>query len=126
MYKILICSISFFILFIAANHVQAVPFSLVPTFDGHVSNDADEGPDTSPGGTGMHCRNQGGRRRVGFVTYDLSEAQSQGVIFSNVSFSNYGHDTGLVNVYGVLEEYEDLVGEGMTWNTAPGVQNDPR
>ncbi|MFC1634173.1 hypothetical protein ACFL5Z_04975, partial [Planctomycetota bacterium] len=41
------------------------------------------------------------------------------------SFSNYGHDTGLVNVYGVLEEHEDLVAEGMTWNTAPGVQNDP-
>ena len=125
MYKILICSISFSTFLIATSHVQAVPFSLVPTFDGHVSNDADEGPDTSPGGTGMHCRNQGGRRRVGFVTYDLSEPQSQGAIFSNVSFSNYGHDTGLVNVHGVLEEYEDLVGEGMTWNTAPGVQNDP-
>jgi hypothetical protein len=107
------------------NSTQAEPFSLLPTFDGHVSNDNDEGPDTSPGGSGMHCRNQGGRRRVGFVTYDLSEAQSLGANFSNVSFSNYGHDTGMVNVYGVLEEYEDLVAEGMTWNTAPGVQNDP-
>jgi len=105
--------------------VQAVPFSLVPTFDGHVSNDAGEGPDTSPGGTGMHCRNQGGRRRVGFVTYDLTEAQSQGANFSNMSFSNYGHDPGPVNVYGVLEAYEDLVADGITWNTAPGVQNDP-
>jgi len=115
-----------FVLFLGAVHsTQAVPFSLVPTFDGHVSNDNDEGPDTSPGGSGMHCRNQGGRRRVGFVTYDLSEAQSQGANFTNVNFSNYGHDTGMVNVYGVLEEYEDLVGAGMTWNTAPGVQNDP-
>ena len=105
--------------------VQAVPFSLVPTFDMHVSNDADEGPDSSPGGSGMHCRNQGGRRRVGFMTYDLSEAQSLGANFSDMSFSNYGHDTGQVNVYGVLEAYEDLVAEGMTWNTAPGVQNDP-
>ena len=125
MYKLVIYSISFSIFLTVASHVQAVPFSLVPTFDGHVSNDADEGPDASPGGSGMHCRNQGGRRRVGFVTYDLSEAQAQGAIFSNVSLSNYGHDTGLVNVYGVLEEHEDLVAEGMTWNTAPGVQNDP-
>ena len=125
MYKLIIYSISFSIFFTVASNVQAVPFSLVPTFDGHVSNDADEGPDASPGGSGMHCRNQGGRRRVGFVTYDLSEAQAQGAIFSNVSLSNYGHDTGLVNVYGVLEEHEDLVAEGMTWNTAPGVQNDP-
>ena len=125
MYKTFVYSISFSILLTVVSSVQAVPFSIVPTFDGHVSNDADEGPDASPGGTGMHCRNQGGRRRVGFVTYDLSEAQSQGAIFSDISFSNYGHDTGLVNVYGVFEEYEDLVAEGLTWNTAPGVQNDP-
>ena len=117
--------ICFALLVGAVNSVQAEPFSLVPTFDGHVSNDADEGPDASPGGSGMHCRNQGGRRRVGFVTYDLSEAQSQGVNFSDVSFSNYGHDGGTVNVYGVLEAYEDLVAAGITWNTAPGVQNDP-
>jgi hypothetical protein len=105
--------------------VHAESFSLVPTFDGHVSNDADEGPDTSPGGTGMHIRDISSRRRVGFVTYDLTEIKSKGAIFSNMSFSNYGHDVGIVNVYGVLEEYEDLVVEGITWNTAPGVQNDP-
>jgi len=62
---------------------------------------------------------------VGFVAYDLAEAQLQGVVFSDMSFSNYGHDTGGINVYGVLEAYEDLVADGMTWNTAPGVQNDP-
>ncbi len=116
---------SFVLVLVVASDVQAVPFSLVPTFDGHVSNDTSEGPDTSPGGTGMHIRDVPSRRRVGFVTYDLSEVKSQGAIFSNVSFSNYGHDTGEVNVYGVLEAYEDLVAEGITWNTAPGVQNDP-
>jgi hypothetical protein len=73
----------------------------------------------------MHIRDIGTRRRVGFVAYDISELKLQGDIFSDVSFSNYGHDVGEVNVYGVLEEYEELVAEGMTWNTAPGVQNDP-
>jgi len=117
--------ICFALLVCAVSSVQAEPFSLVPVFDGHVSNDAGEGPDTSPGGSGMHCRNQDSRRRVGFVAYDLAEAQLQGVVFSDMSFSNYGHDTGGINVYGVLEAYEDLVADGMTWNTAPGVQNDP-
>ncbi len=119
------CLVSLVLLLSTASSVQALSFSLVPTFDGHVSNDAQEGPNTSPGGSGMHIRDIGGRRRVGFVTYDISEIKSQGAVFSNISFSNYGHDTGTVNVYGVLEEYEDLVAEGMTWNTAPGVQNDP-
>jgi hypothetical protein len=121
----LIYLVSFVLVLGAASEVQAVPFSLVPTFDGHVSNDTSEGPDTSPGGTGMHIRDVPSRRRVGFVTYDLSEVKSQGAIFSDMSFSNYGHDTGTVNVYGVLEAYEDLVTEGITWSTAPGVQNDP-
>ena len=125
MCKKLIYLVSFLLVLGLISGVHAESFSLVPTFDGHVSNDADEGPDTSPGGSGMHIRDVGSRRRVGFVTYDISELKSQGDIFSNVSFSNYGHDVGEVNVYGVLEEYEDLVGEGMTWNTAPGVQNDP-
>ncbi|MBN2183184.1 MAG: discoidin domain-containing protein [Sedimentisphaerales bacterium] len=30
-----------------------------------------------------------------------------------------------MNVYGVLESQEHLVSEGMTWNTAPGLMNDP-
>jgi len=125
MCKRLIYLVSFVLVFGIAGSVQATPFSLVPTFDGHVSNDAQEGPDSSPGGSGMHMRDIGGRRRVGFVTYDLSEVKAQGAVFSNMSFSNYGHDTGMVNVYGVLEEHEDLVAEGITWNTAPGVQNNP-
>ena len=60
MYKIFIYSISFIILLTTVSSVQAVPFSLVPTFDGHVSNDADEGPDASPGGSGMRERAGGG------------------------------------------------------------------
>ncbi|MBN1806967.1 MAG: hypothetical protein JW837_17095 [Sedimentisphaerales bacterium] len=118
--------VAFFVLVLGVTSgINAESFSLIPVFDGHVSNDGTEGPDVSPGGSGMHIRDVGGRRRVGFVAYDISGLKSQGDVFSNVSFSNYGHDAGEVNVYGVLEEYEDLVAEAMTWNTAPGVQNDP-
>ena len=100
-------------------------FSLLPTFDTAVGNDAQVGPDGAQGGTGMHARNIPGRRRVAFVTYDISEVKALGAQFSDVSLSNYGHDGGTVNVYGVLESQEMLVMEGLNWNNAPGVENTP-
>jgi len=100
-------------------------FSLLPTFDTAVGNDAQVGPDGAQGGTGMHARNIPSRRRVAFVTYDISEVRSPGLQFSDVSLSNFGHDGGTVNVYGVLESQEMLVMEGLNWNNAPGVENIP-
>lgn len=104
----------------------ATPFDLMPTFDVEIGNDAQMGPgSSSETGTGMGIRNIASRRRVSFATYDLSGVASAGQAFSNVSLSNYGHDTGTVNVYGVLEEHEHLVAPGINWNNAPGVKNDP-
>jgi len=119
--------ICFALLFGAVSSVQAVPFSLRPTFDVEIGNDAQIGPgSSSAGGSGMAMRDVVGRRRVSFVTYDITEAKSKGVVFSNVSFSNYGHDLDdPVAVYGVPEAYEDLVVAGINWNNAPGVKNDP-
>jgi len=119
--------ICFALLVCIVSSVQAEPFSLRPTFDVEIGNDAQIGPDgASAGGSGMAMRDIGGRRRVSFVTYDISEAKLNGVVFSNVSFSNYGHDLDdPVDVYGVPEDYESLVVPGITWNTAPGVKNDP-
>ena len=104
---------------------ETVPFSLRPIFDIEIGNDASLGPDASSNGSGMGARNVASRRRVAYATYDLSEIASPGMVFSNVSFSNYGHDGGTVNVYGVLEDQEHLVTDGITWNTAPGVMNTP-
>jgi hypothetical protein len=104
----------------------AEPFSLLPTFDGHVGNDAQTGPTVSATtGTGMEARNIATRRRVAYVVYDISGIKKAGQLFQNVRFSNYGHDVGTVDVYGVLESQEHLVTTGMTWNNAPGVKNDP-
>mgnify|MGYP001132831485 CR=1 FL=1 len=127
MFKKMTYFICFTLLFCTIINAQADPFSLRPTFDVEIGNDAQIGPDgASEGGSGMAARDIGGRRRVSFVTYDISAIKLQGAIFSNVSFSNYGHDLDdPVDVYGVPEAYEDLVGPGITWNTAPGVQNDP-
>lgn len=122
----LICSTAVALLLIAAQGVQGAYFELLPTYDTYVSNDPAEGPDTNhETGSGMHVRDVADRRRVGYLTYDLSEAKAQGAFFSNVSFSNYGHDTGTIHVYGVLESQEARVVEGLTWNNAPGVMNNP-
>ncbi len=121
----LICS-AIVVLLIVAACAQGVSFELPPTYDTYVSNDPTEGPGTSHGtGSGMHVRDVADRRRVGYLTYDLTEARTQGAFFSNVSFSNYGHDTGTIHVYGILESQEALVAEGLTWNNAPGVMNSP-
>ena len=122
----LIYSISLIILLSAANSVQAEPFSLMPTHDAEVGNDVGIGPDQNAGsGSGMAFRDIDVRRRVSFVSYDISEIRPPGMIFSNVSFSNYGHDSGTVNVYGVIEALDEIDESTITWNTAPGAQNDP-
>jgi hypothetical protein len=104
----------------------ATPFSLTPTFDVEIGNDAQIGPaNSSATGSGMGIRNIATRRRVSYVTYDLTGIRGPGQVFLNVSLSNYGHDPGTVNVYGVLESAEHLVAQGINWNNAPGVKNDP-
>ena len=114
------------LLLAVAAATQAASFDVLPTYDTYVSNDPSEGPDTShETGSGMHARDISDRRRVAYVTYDLTDVKLLGAFFSNVRFSNYGHNVGTVNVYGVLEAQEDLVVEGLTWNTAPGVRNNP-
>jgi regulation of enolase protein 1 (concanavalin A-like superfamily) len=109
-----------------AGATQAATFELLPTYDTYVSNDPTEGPTTNhEGGSGMHARDVAGRRRVGYLTYDISEAKTLGAFFTSAGFSNYGHDGGTIHVYGIIESQEDLVTEGLTWNNAPGVQNSP-
>jgi len=122
----LACTIVCVLLLTMATRIQAATFELLPTYDTYVSNDPSEGPTTShEGGSGMHARDVGGRRRVGFLTYDISEAKTLGAFFTSAGFSNYGHDGGTIHVYGIIESQEDLVTEGLTWNNAPGVQNSP-
>ncbi len=109
-----------------AGGLGAEPFDLLPTFDTEIGNDAQVGPGGSSNGTGMGMRDISSRRRVAYVTYDLTEVKALGAFFTNVRFSNYGHDlSNPVAVYGVLEPYEDLVVSGVSWSTGPGVQNDP-
>ncbi|MCU0914726.1 MAG: discoidin domain-containing protein [Planctomycetes bacterium] len=106
--------------------VGNTPFSLTPTFDVEIGNDAQIGPgNSSATGSGMGIRNVATRRRVSYATYDVTGVRNAGQVFLNVSLSNFGHDPGTVNVYGVLESVEHLVAQGINWNNAPGVKNNP-
>ena len=126
MYSKMTYLVCFALLFGVVGGVQAASFSLLPTDDAEVGNDTQIGPDQNSGtGSGMAFRDIDVRRRVSFVSYDISELKSGGQLVSNVSFSNYGHDSGTVHVYGVIEDLDNIDETTITWNTAPGVQNDP-
>ncbi len=128
MYKKLIYSILIVMLLSSANSVQAAlePFSLSPIHDAHVGNDEQLGPDDNEGtAASMYFRDIDVRRRVSFVSYDISELQSEQNVFSDVYFSCLGWDDGTVLVYGVIEELDEIDETTITWNNAPGVQNDP-
>jgi len=128
MFKKLICLLSMAILISIASppQVKAETFSLRPTQDTYVSNDTQSGPTATFGGAdGIHIRDVAGRRRVGYIKYDISALKKTGQIFSNVSLSNMGWDRGDINVYGLIEALDNVDLNTMNWNTAPGVQNNP-
>jgi hypothetical protein len=128
MYKKLIFSALFIMLLCASGNVRAAlePFEISPIHDAHVGNDTQLGPDDNEGtATAMYFRDIDVRRRVSFVSYDISELQSPQNEFSSVYFSCYGHDSGTVIVYGVIEELDEIDETTITWNNAPGIQNDP-
>jgi hypothetical protein len=102
------------------------PFSIPPVQDAYVSNDTQEGPDTVHSDVdGIHIRNVSGRRRVGYLKFDISELKGESGILADVSFSIDGWDAGDVEVYGVIEDLDSIDVNSLTWNTAPGVMNNP-
>ena len=101
------------------------PFSLPAAADVQIGNDADLGPDRNDDSSGLHIRSIEGRRRVTYIQYDLSGLKCSGAVFSGLTFSNYGHDPGPVDVYGLLHDYDDISLTSLSWTVAPGVRNDP-
>ena len=125
MYSKLFFLIPVVTLFCTASSVQAELFSLGAAEDITLGNDARYGPDSNSNGSGLEARNIPSRRHVVLISYDISAIKSKGQ-FSNVSFSHFSHDLhGETNVYGVIESLDLLEVQSSTWNTAPGVQNDP-
>jgi hypothetical protein len=113
-----------------AESEPTVPFSLQAVGDIELGNDSQTGPDSRSNGSGLGARDVDDgtgnpRRRVILISYDISALKGRGPV-SNVSLSNFSHDQhSEVNVYGVIEDLDLLDVESLTWNTAPGVKNDP-
>ncbi len=104
---------------------DTVPFSLQAAGDIELGNDPQVGPDGNSNGSGLGARDIPDRRRVVLLSYDISELKGRDLV-ANVSLNNFSHDQhGEVNVYGVIEDLDLLDVESLTWNTAPGVMNDP-
>ena len=102
------------------------PFSVGATGDIELGNDPSLGPDGRSNGSGVGMRDIPDRRRVALFSYDISGLLGPGEVFSDVSFSHFSHDQhDEVSVYGVLEDYDLLDVEALTWNTAPGTMNSP-
>jgi len=129
MCKQLFFSVFFAIVIIEAGGAQGAsePFSVLAFLEQHVTNDTQFGPDQTEDQIGVHIRDIGtNRRRVGFFSFDVSSIKVEGAEFASLSFSNLGAGSGPVNVYGVVEELDNLPPRlELTWNKAPGVKNDP-
>jgi hypothetical protein len=93
-------------------------------------NDIDKSPSSYYKATKyMYVRNHSApRRRIQFISYDISELKQPGKTFANSYITlrrHAGHSHAVLSVYGVKEEYEMLDLKGQTWNTLPGLQNMP-
>ena len=122
MFNRLLCLVSMIALISSARVIQAdtVSFSVNAGYDAMVSNDDNGGPDDNHGGTGLHIRDIPARRRVALVSFDVSAAKREGASFEDVSLGVIAANAGTLNVYGVIEEQDNISGD-LTWNTAPGV-----
>ncbi len=128
MSKKLLCLLSLTLVLSAAVGVcsaATATFNVRATYDAQVANDGAQGPAASDAGTGTHVRDVDSRRRVTLASFDFSATKTPGTKFSNVTLSvraaNLG---GTILVYGVIEDLDNISG-ALTWNTAPGVQNNP-
>ncbi|MBN1360203.1 MAG: discoidin domain-containing protein [Sedimentisphaerales bacterium] len=107
-------------------HAASRPFSVMAFLDQHVCNDAQVGPNQNEQQIGVHVRDISARRRVGLFSFDISELKAPGAYVKNVGLSNLGAGGGNIDVYGVIEELDNLPPETeLVWNNAPGVKNDP-
>ena len=120
------------LLFSLAGVVQAESFSITAVSDVTVCNDSQYGPNTTYNSDALHIRDYVSgattRRRVSYISYDISALKGEGKSFANVTFSIFGYSNSIsdgANVYGLIEDLDVLNVETFTWNTAPGVMNSP-
>ena len=110
--------------------VQIPEFAVAATDWIEACNDIDKGPSSYHKPTKyMYVRNHSApRRRIQFISYDISELKQEGKVFANtyLTLRRYkGHNHTVISVYGITEDFEMLNLSGNSWNTLPGLQNTP-
>jgi hypothetical protein len=120
------------VLLTTAAVVCAESFIIQATDHCMACNDAQIGPDGTRRSTISDVRNYQDasttRRRIAFYSYDISTIKQPGKVFAN-SYLTLNVDKGTsgktLYVYAVKEEYDNIVLNGKTWNTLPGLVQIP-
>jgi hypothetical protein len=110
----------------------AAPFAIQAVDHCMACNDVQIGPDSARREAISDVRNYQDasttRRRVAFYSYDISALKQPGKAFIN-SYLTMNVDKGTsgknLYVYAVGEEYDNIVLQGKTWNTLPGLVRNP-
>ena len=124
MYRKILLSMALILLLVSGVQASPLPFSIASSADVTVGNDANLRPNASKNGYTLEISDIGNKRRVTLISFDISSLKGGLKLFSNVSLSNMGIYGGKVDVYGVLED-KDNITESATWNSAPGVKAAP-
>jgi hypothetical protein len=107
---------------------EAGPFAVQASQSGIVCNDVINGPTVSYTSTQLQARNIETRRRVSYCRYNIASIKETGREFENCYLSwNFADRIADRNiyVYGIKEEIDNTTLSGISWSTAPGVQNTP-
>ena len=125
MFKKLIYLVSFvFVLGIAVSaQATPIPVSVDPSVESVIGDDGIVPPNKALNTYDLQVKNFTQGRRVTLISYDMSGLKKDYQMFANMKLSILGGNTsGKVDVYGVIEDQDNISG-GLKWNNAPGVNN---
>jgi hypothetical protein len=112
-----------FVLIIAGNVQAQALVSLGASVEAIIGNDGNVQPDDDYFSKFLQARNVYQHRRVTLISFDIKGLKTDIQWFANMSLNMIGVRGGTVKIYGVIEEL-DNIDETLTWEDAPGVQDD--
>jgi len=125
MFKKLIYLVSFVFVLSVATTAQAtpIPVSVDPSVEAVIGDDALVPPGKALNTYDLQVKNFTQGRRVTLISYDISGLKKDYQKYANMTLSILGgNSSGKVDIYGVIED-QDNISSGITWKSAPGVNN---
>ena len=113
-----------FVLSIAAGaQATPIPVSVDSSVESVIGADALVPPGKALNTYDLQVKDFTQGRRVTLISFDLSGLKKDYQLFANMTLSVLGgNSSGKVDVYGVIEDQDNISG-GLTWKSAPGVNN---